>query len=126
MATQQKGFMDYVQEHERNWGTRAYRGRPDLVHIIQAKVVVFWEILKDEDEAIEKSIRARRAALATPDEEYMITLHNDLEEIAEYLVKQVFRSRYGSNTKRISRIYRGQKPVRIKDVKITFEEGEPE
>ena len=33
-------FMDYVQRHERIWGTETYSGRPDLVDILTAPVVV--------------------------------------------------------------------------------------
>lgn len=124
MADTSKKFMEYVQDHERNWGNRTYRGRPDLIHIMQAKVVVFWEVMQNDDD---KPLNRRRANLTENTEiTYVMTLHDDLDEIAEYLIKQVFRSQYSNSNRRIARIYRNQNLVRIKDVKITFEEEDSE
>ncbi|HEX2907097.1 MAG TPA: hypothetical protein VHO69_09575 [Phototrophicaceae bacterium] len=37
-----KSLIDYVQAHERMWGTEKYTGRPALAEILQAPVVAFW------------------------------------------------------------------------------------
>ena len=36
MATSEKGFLDYVQQHERTWGTDTYPGKPDLQEFLGA------------------------------------------------------------------------------------------
>jgi hypothetical protein len=95
-------FYELVQKHERVWGTENYKERPDLADIVGAVVVVFW--------------------LRGKEERPYITLHNDLQEIEEYMTKLLFRSMVDPPEERVVRVYQRQRQVRIKNVRIEFEE----
>jgi hypothetical protein len=104
-------FMDYVQQHERTWGTETYSGRPDLVDILSAPVVVFW---KSDEKAANPPKRT------TNNGRYTISLHLDLHEIEEHLIKLIMRGNLESPKQRIIAIFKDQKRVRVKGVKIEF------
>lgn len=102
--TDQKTLLDYVQEHERSWGTESYLKRPSLQEILEAPVVAFWNVPKHG--------------------RLIVTLHDDVHEIENYLTKQLFRSEAPESKQRLSRIFRGGKRIRIKNVRIEFEDAE--
>lgn len=94
-------FMDYVQFHERIWGTEVYAGRPNLVDLLQTPVVVFWQVAEES--------------------RYTVTLHDNLDEIEQYFAKLLMRSTLAPPKQRVVRIFAGGKQVRIKAVKVEFE-----
>lgn len=106
-----ENFIEYVQHHERAWGQENYHERPSLSDILNAEVVVFWQLLGPEN------IQNRR---------YRVTLHETLESIEDYYTKLVFRSQIEPPKERIHRIWRNQKRVKITDVTVnfTFEEDD--
>lgn len=108
MSANSKSFMDYVQEHERTWGTENYADRPNLVDILQAPVVVFWEVLPNNDS---KSKEMRSA----------ISLHQSLDELEQYFSRLIFRSSVEIPKRRVERIFSGGKLVRVRGVKVEFE-----
>lgn len=106
-----ENFIDYVQHHERVWGTESYKERPSLAEILNADIVVFWQKLNPEN------MQNRR---------YRLTLHDSLEDIENFYTKILFRSQIEPPKERIHRIWRNQKRVRITNVRVefTFEEDD--
>lgn len=104
-------FIDYVQHHERIWGTEHYKDRPSLADMLGAGIVVFWQLLGPEN---------------VQNQRFRVTLHETLDEIEDYYTKMVFRSQIEPPKERIHRIWRNQKRVRITNVSVhfTFEEDD--
>ncbi len=108
MATSEKGFLDYVQQHERTWGTDTYPGKPDLQEFLGAAVVVFWQ-----------ATDAERNIKSLP--RYTATLHNDLEELESYFSKLLFRAQLEPPKQRVVQIFADGKRMRIRGVRVEFE-----
>ncbi|NWF68467.1 MAG: hypothetical protein HXY40_05225 [Chloroflexi bacterium] len=106
-GTNRPQFMDYVQEHERTWGTETYPGRPDLAALLQSPVVVFWQADKTNDKT---------------DMRYTVTLHTTLDDLHEYFSKLIFRSQAKLPNKRVVRIFKAQKPVIVRGIRVVFSE----
>jgi hypothetical protein len=102
----QTQFMKYVQAHERRWGEKMHKGRPSLVELLKAPVVVFW---KSGDEK-QKSFTA--------------SVHDDLSEIEDYFVRSMIRGSIGAEVKHIAKIFRNQKRMSIRGVSVNFVEVE--
>lgn len=100
-----KSFMDYVQHHERTWGTENYTNRPDLGTIIGSPVVVFWDAGDDEGR-------------------YKITLHSDLSDVEKHLLRMLIGARKEAPKQRIVEIFQNQKRMVISGVKITLKEAD--
>jgi DNA primase len=94
-------FLDWVQRHERTWGTQNYSGRPSLQHILDSPVVVFWAETKQP--------------------QHKVTLHQSLQEIELALTRSLFRLAAQPPQQQIVKIFADQKPVRVKGVKLEFE-----
>lgn len=111
MSDLPENFIEYVQDHERLWGTEHYPERPSLADMLNAPIAVFWQLLGPEN------AQNRR---------FRVSLHDTLDEIEAYYTKMVFRSQIEPPKERIHRIWRNQKRVRITDIKVhfTFEEDE--
>lgn len=101
-------LIDMVQNHERVWGMETYLNRPNLADILSAPVVVFWEPVEAKDD------KARRVT---------IELYKDLAEVEAYLARLVIRSGVELPKKRIARIFENGKALRVKTVKVVFEEA---
>jgi hypothetical protein len=101
--SRQPTFMDFVQEHERSWGQEGYAGRPDLAQVLNAPIVVFWQPNAKE-------------------ERLTITLHQNLDELEGYFQRLLFASTAKAPERRVLRIYKGQKPVLARGIKVIFSE----
>lgn len=99
----QDEFMDYVQMHERLWGTKTYAGRPTLGDILDASIIIFW---KEEN---------RKPP-------YTITLHEELRDIEILLFKMLFRQGVNQPRKRPVRVFQGRKRIVVKNVRLEFQE----
>ncbi|MBL8161837.1 MAG: hypothetical protein JNJ61_07605 [Anaerolineae bacterium] len=95
--------MKFVEEHERMWGTEAYKGRPSLKQLLEARVVVFWH--------------------PTSEDMYpTATIHKNLEEINEYVTHLVWHTtRTRLPVLRLQAIFVDKTSVRIKGVKVEYE-----
>lgn len=101
-----QNFMDFVQAHERAWGTESYKGRPALAEIMSSPVVVFW--LTDDAE-----------------KPYKITLHPDTKSVEKHLLRMIFGTRFNVPNERLVAIFELQQKLSIRGVKILFKpEGE--
>jgi hypothetical protein len=105
MSKNKESFMDWVQLHERAWGSRSYAGRPSLEAILNASVVTFWRTLKEGEQP-----------------PYTVKLYQDLNEVEKYLTRMVFRSTVTPPKETLARIYAHQKRVTIRSVQIQFQE----
>lgn len=99
-------FMNLVQQHEREWGTVTYQGRPELMAIMQAPVVVFWRPAPKDPKK--------------PDNRNIITLHQDMVEVEKHLVTQVLRVSLTNPERRFVCAFSSQRKLKIKGVKIIF------
>ncbi len=103
-----KTFLEYVQLHERTWGTKSYPGKPTLDQFLHSPVVVFW-IPTEESKSVKESPR------------YKATLHKSLSEVEGQLLKMVLRSQIEPPKERMAKIFQDGEPVRVKSISVIFE-----
>ncbi|PJF28252.1 MAG: hypothetical protein CUN52_13405 [Phototrophicales bacterium] len=114
---QPQTLIDFAQEHERAWGNEQYLNRPTLADILNAPVVVFWKPnIPADDNPRQKN--------PTPIRE-TITLHQSLSDVEQFITRMVFRTGVQPLDKQLVRIFRGGKRVKIKGVRIIFEDDTP-
>ncbi len=101
-----KKLLEYVQAHERDWGGETYPDRPSLEHILAAPVVAFW-------------IDPARAG----GKKHIITIHNDLQPIEDYLRSIIRRLPIGFPARRLAILFVNGKEMRIGS-KFAFREVE--
>jgi hypothetical protein len=101
-------FMDYVEHHERVWGHDAYTNRPKLQQILDAPIVVFWQDIGPEN------LQNRR---------FHVTLHNLLDEVEDFISKALQRTHTEMLEERIHRIFKNGIRIKIKRIRIEFEEA---
>lgn len=105
MAKSKDSFMDLVQQHEREWGTRSYTGRPSLEAILDAPVVTFWRSSAEGDQP-----------------PFTIKLYPDLQEVEKYLARLIFRPDLNPPKESLVRIYANRKRITVRGVQIQFQE----
>ncbi|MEZ4670289.1 MAG: hypothetical protein R3E39_20475 [Anaerolineae bacterium] len=101
-------FLEYVQLHERSWGIKTYPGRPTLEQFLASPVVVFWKATNT------KTIEDQPVITAT--------LYDDLRGVEDYFIKLVFRAQIEPPKVRLSQVFSNKKSVKIRGVRIMFEE----
>ena len=104
-----KTFTEYVQAHERAWGTEQYKGKPTLQQILEAKVVCFWY--------------PTDTLAGTPEEnvQYLVTLHPNTKHINAYVEHLVWHTKQQLPHSRLAKVFLNQKPLRIKGVKVILD-----
>jgi len=102
-----KVFMDYVQLHERAWGMEHYANRPSLMDILNAPVVVFWQVMEGEDEP--------------QDNREIITLHDTLDAIEKILLQTLLRAQVKTPRRRITRLYKDKQRHIPRRISIEFD-----
>lgn len=106
-ANKENNFMYFVQLHERAWGMDSYPKRPQLEAILNAEVVVFWQVEGQEDR-------------------YMVSLHESMNRVESYFARLLFRGQVANPRKRVVRIFCQQKRLIIKGVKLDFRQADDE
>jgi hypothetical protein len=99
-------FMERVQTHERSWANENYPSRPDLIDILAAPIVVFWQ---SNDPKITHQT---------------ITLHQEMVDLEKWLIQAILRAHVATPDKRLVTIFQNRRKVRVKDVKIVFDVDE--
>lgn len=103
LARHESDFMALVETHERQWGTKSYRGRPSLNDILQAHIVAVWH---------------------TDQHPYLIfTLHSQFRELEIYFYKSLFRPPVEikkTGQRRLMRIYQDKERMVAKNLSIQF------
>lgn len=94
-------FLAYVAQHEREWGTDTYLGRPTLKQIMDAKVVAFWYPTGDE----------------LP---FTATIHKNLNDVEAYVKALVWHTTERLPQLRLARVFVEKKEIKIKDVKVVW------
>ena len=105
MLKNKDSFMDWVQLHERAWGSKSYPGRPSLEAIMASPVVTFWRSVKEGKNP-----------------PFTVRLYSDLKDVEKYLTRLLFRSSIEEPQERLARIYANQKRVTVRAVRILFQE----
>lgn len=113
-AKEPTNFLAYVQQHERLWGMETYPGRPTLEEMLNAPVVALWYPPEDDDKAKKDIFRQER---------FTVTLHQDLHEIESYVNRLIFRLSVQVPRVRLARVFVRGKEMKVKSVKIEFEEA---
>lgn len=101
MASGNTEFLETVQLHERAWGNNTYQGKPDLLTFLNAKIVVFWQLPKDD--------------------RWQASIHPDMSEVEEELTKMLMRLSVSLPKRTIARIFANQRRVCITGMKVKFE-----
>lgn len=97
-----KNFVDYVQAHERMWGQDSYPDKPALNDILNARVVAFW-------------IDANRAN----GKKHIITLHDNLEPIQDYLQTMVRRLAVSFPSRRLAFLFADKQEIEL-SIKLVY------
>lgn len=97
-------FLDFVQQHERVWGSVKYKNRPTLNEIMQSPVVALWLATGEEPKKLI----------------YTMSAHKNLNEIRNKLIEMVFYTESNFVEYRLFRLYHHQERVKIKEIKIVF------
>ncbi|MFW5748071.1 MAG: hypothetical protein ACOCYT_00510 [Chloroflexota bacterium] len=98
-------FFRRVEKHEREWGNQSYPGRPTLMEIMTAPIVIFWE-------GKEKRVHE------------VISLHQSLDEVERYFLRMLIARKSNSeDNQRVADIFKDQKRMTIKSVNIVFGEA---
>lgn len=100
MSIKDDSFMEWVEVHERAWGTEVYTGRPSLDDIMNAACVTFWRPLRKD-----KHLR------------YIIRLYSTQAQLEHYLIRLMFKN----DSDRLSRIFIHQQLYAIKSVRLKLE-----
>ena len=104
---QEREFMKFVEQHERAWGTEAYKGRPTLAQLMEAKVVVFWHP-------------------TSADMNHTATIHKSVEEIDQYVTQLVWHSsKERLPLLRLEAVFVEKVQMHIKTVKVVYEKVLP-
>lgn len=112
-----ESLIDFAQEHERAWGNEQYVNRPTLADMLNAPVVVFWKpnIALDDNPRQKNLVPIRET----------VTVHQNLGEVEQFITRMVFRVGVNPPDKQLVRVFRGGKRVKIKGVRILFEDEPP-
>lgn len=102
MNGEPKKLIEYLQAHERTWGTDTYPGRPALEDVLKSPVVAFW-------------LDAAKGG----GRRHVITLHDDVRPIQEYIALLVRRLPVGFPARRLKFIFINGQEMRI-GVKVGF------
>lgn len=112
-----KSLIDFVQAHERSWGNEQYLNRPNLADILNAPVVAFWKpSTPPNDNPRTKNPEPPRET---------ITLHDDLTDIEKYMTRLLLNIADNPPDKHLVRVFRHGKRVKVKGVRILFDEETP-
>lgn len=106
MSKTRDSFMDWVQQHEREWGTRSYTGRPSLQAVLDAPVVTFWKSLQEGEQL-----------------PYTVKLYQDLKDVEKYLTRLILRPDTNPPKETLVRIYANRKRIMVRGVQIQFQEA---
>lgn len=94
------GFLDWIQRHEREWGTETYQNRPGLADLLSSPVVSFWKTKSGD--------------------RFIIIVTDDISEIAEYVRQIAVRGLIAPPTRQLMRVFVKQRPVRVQEVRVEF------
>ncbi len=104
MNKHEKAFIEWVQVHEREWGTETYIGRPSLQELLNKPIVVMWS-------TTDPKAKSR----------FIFTAHDTPAALNEWVTGMVTASKVTIPANRkISRLFVNQKPVKF-GVKIAIE-----
>ncbi len=102
------GYMELIQAHERSWGMDQYPGRPSLADLLSRPIVVFWS-------GDDKTGKGR----------FTISVHESADELNDIILNMILASKVTpSSTRRLSRIFVKQKPVKVTGVRLLISDHE--
>ncbi|MCS6873046.1 MAG: hypothetical protein NZ571_16505 [Anaerolineae bacterium] len=117
-----KGFMELVQLHEREWGTELYPDRPSLIDLLNAPIVAVWVGEPTRLAATSARSKPYVPSSSTPQSRIMLSVHQRLEELDPLVLSLVVA---GKNTlmpnRKLLYLFIQQKPVKILGVRLLLE-----
>jgi hypothetical protein len=99
-------FLDHVELHERAWGNESYLGKPSLVDIMSSPIVVFWKPRDLNDKKYQGL--------------HTITLHENIRDVENYLLKMLTRAALDHPDRYMYRIYDNKHRVILKTIRFVF------
>ncbi|MBO9310294.1 MAG: hypothetical protein J7551_10995 [Chloroflexi bacterium] len=121
-----KGFMELVQLHEREWGTELYPDRPSLAELLSAPIVAMWTSDAARYPVPAERSKVRQVQVSIPEvnpaKRFMLSVHQSLEELDPLLLAMVVAGKAAPTANRkLLRLFIGQKPVKILGVRLLLE-----
>jgi hypothetical protein len=119
-----KGFMELVQLHEREWGTELYPDRPSLAELLSAPIVAMWtsDAVRYPVSSERGKVRQVQVSEVNPSRRFMLSVHQRLEELDPLLLAMVVAGKAAPTANRkLVRLFIGQKPIKILGVRLLLE-----
>jgi hypothetical protein len=103
-----KTFIEFIQLHERAWGTEQYPGRPSLAELMESFIVAVWV----DDPLIDQRHRWAK-------DRFMLSVHSSADDFHNALAATVLAGKQSfTNGRKLSRVFAQQKLVNIAGVRI--------
>jgi hypothetical protein len=115
-------FMEFIQLHERQWGTEQYEGRPSLAELLNAPIVAVWsgKAPVATTTGYVSPASAKRQTLAVNDNKFLVTCHHDVDELEKVLADIVLLKRVSPfSYRKLARIYVRQQEMEVTGIKLT-------
>ncbi len=118
-----KGFMELVQLHEREWGTELYPNRPSLADLLNAPIVAMWTGDAPRPAALSgRGGIGRLTVETTLPQRFLLSVHQRLEELDPLLLSMVVAGKPSPATNRkLLRLFVGQKPIKVLGVRLLLD-----
>ncbi|MCS6872929.1 MAG: hypothetical protein NZ571_15900 [Anaerolineae bacterium] len=117
-----KGFMELVQLHEREWGTELYPNRPSLADLLNAPIVAVWVGEPTRSPTTSARSKLHVSSSSATRSRIMLSVHRRLEELDPIILSLVLA---GKNTPLANRkllyLFVQQKPVKVLGVRLLLE-----
>jgi hypothetical protein len=107
-------FLSIVENHEREWGTENYVGRPTLSQLLHSRIVCMWVERTDS--------KTRQGA----HNRYYLTCYNEFAAVHQAVTELVLaRKIAAAPNRKLMRVYVDQVEVEIVSVKVELKAKTP-
>jgi hypothetical protein len=98
-----KPFLEWVQVHEREWGTESYIGRPSLQQLLHSPIVVMWS-------TTDPKAKSR----------FVFSAHENAASLNEWATGMLIAGKVTMPNRKLAKIFVNQQPVKF-GVQIAIE-----
>lgn len=120
--TTEKGFMELVQIHEREWGTEMYPNRPSLADLLSAPIVAVWTGEPLHLSAANMRTKPRHLSDHQTSQRFMLSVHRRLEELDPLILAMIVAGKPSTILNRkLLYLFVQKKPVKILGVRLLLE-----
>lgn len=120
--TTEKGFMELVQIHEREWGTEMYPNRPSLADLLNAPIVAVWTGEPAYPSLTNMRTKPRQLSDHQASQRFMLSVHRRLEELDPLILAMIVAGKPSSILNRkLLYLFVQKKLVKVLGVRLLLE-----